>query len=110
VSQPSRGKANRPRGRPARSLPLHRNPVVIVGLLASTASVITGLLTLMGSVINAHASGAPLVSCPGVAQQYQAELRNDPAMITALGDIAAVDPLARQCGIDEATLRLILQP
>jgi hypothetical protein len=107
VSQPSRGKANRPRERPARSLPLRRNPVVIVGLLAS---VITGLLTLMGSVINAHASGAPVVSCPGVAQQYQAELRNDPAMVTALGNIAAVDPLARQCGIDEATLRLILHP
>lgn len=110
MSQSSRGNANRPHGRPARSLPLHRNPVVIAGLLAGTASVITGLLALTGSVLNAHASGAPLVSCPGVAQQYQTELRNDPAMITALGYIAAVDPLARQCGIDETTLRLMLQP
>jgi hypothetical protein len=111
VSQPPRGTANRPHGRPARSLPLRRNPVVIAGLLASAATVITGLLTLMGSVINTHSSSIPVpqVSCPWVVQQYQIELHNDPAMITALEYMAAVDPLARQCGI-ETTLRLIPQP
>jgi hypothetical protein len=109
VSQPPRGTANRPHGRPARSLPLHRNPVVIAGLLAGTATVITGLLTLMSSVINTHSSSVPQVSCPWVVQQYQIELHNDPVMITALEYMAAVDPLARQCGIDETVLRLIPQ-
>ena len=108
MSRPRRGRTNRSRGRPVSNLPLRRNPIVIVGLLASTGTVITGLLTLVGSVINAHSSTVAPVSCAAVAQQYQAELRNDPAMITALDSIAAVDPLARQCGIDKTTLRLML--
>lgn len=69
---------------------------------------ITGFLTLLGAVINAHGSTVAPVSCPTVAEYYRNELRHDPAMIQALDSIAGTDPDARQCGIDETTLRLML--
>ena len=94
------------------SAPLRRDPTVIAGFITSTASVIVGAISLLGTLLTAqqHSSPVPgqLSKCLAVAEGYRNEISHDPAMYPVLRAVVLRDPEARQCGIGPSSLHEML--
>lgn len=93
--------------------PLRRDPTVAAGFILATASVIVGVIGLLGTLSTAHQpsparQGVSLFECMVLAENYRQELTRYPLMIGALRSIVERDPEAQRCGINSATLTTML--